>query len=309
MTQFPATLVVGYDFSDTAAEAASVAFSLAEKIGARVRAVMVIERRYERRIAKHGHLFVDGRQEGDHESPAEWATEIVGVRLEEELRAQCPVGVQLDLEVARGKPFGELLRVAQAAKAEMILIGGTGLSRAEQWVLGSTAERLARRSVIPTLVVRRGSIWEPRRILCPVDFSDAARLAFHKALWLARLTEATVRVLHVVAGTEARELETLGLLNRNDVKRYFEVTRMGAEQQMERLVGEVALEGLTLEQEILYGRPHEKIIEYAQQSEADLIVMGSLGRNQISDLLIGNTTERVLRKMPCSVLTVKPEPG
>lgn len=301
------TILVAYDFSEPATEAARVAFSIAEKKGCGVRAVLVVERRYERRISEHGHLFFDGQKDASKASTVERIKKIVRGRMEAELRSLCPPGVKLDIDVTRGKPFKEILRSAEASGAGMIVIGGTGMSRADQWVIGSTAERLARRSVIPTLIVRRGSTWEPLKILCPLDFSEAAKLAFDEALWLTQLTGASLHVLHVVAGTEAQELQTLGLLNRSDVQRYFRDTQALAEQRLDRFLEGINVEGIVLEQEVVHGRPHEKINLYAQETGIDLIVMGSVGRNEIADLLIGNTTERVLREMVCSVLAVKPE--
>ncbi|MFH2008195.1 MAG: universal stress protein [bacterium] len=300
------TIVVGYDFSGAATEAARVAFAIAQKTRSRVHAVLVMERRYERQLVEHADTFFSSRGGSSKESAVQRAKEHLQARLEVNLRALRPSGVPLGVEVARGKPFKEILRVAVEVEAGLIAVGATGISKTEQWVLGSTAERLARRSTIPTLVVRRDSQWEPRRILCPVDYSPGSETAFAEALWLARITGASLHVLHVIAGTEAAELETLGLLNRNDVKRYFEVTRQRAEREMESFLAGVDLEGVSLERQILHGRPHGTITAHAREIDADVIVMGGLGRNEISDLLIGNTTERVLRTMPCSMLTVKP---
>ena len=301
------TILVGFDFSGAAMEAARVAFAIAQKTRSRVRAVLVMERRYERQLVEHEDLFVDGRHGGGREAAVQRATELVEARMEVALRALRPAGVPFDIEVARGKPFTEILRIAADVEAGLLALGATGISKVERWVLGSTTERLVRRSPIPTLVVRREARWEPRRILCPVDFSAGAGIALAKAIWLARMTGASLRVLHVVAGTEAAELETLGLLNRQDVKRYFEVTRQQAEHELAAFLAGVDSAGIALERQILHGRPHEIIISHAQEIDADLIVIGSLGRNEITDMLIGNTTERVLRRMPCSVLSVKPD--
>ena len=62
--------------------------------------------------------------------------------------------------------------------------------------------------------------------------------------------------------------------------------------------------GLTLTK-VLNGVPFVEIIRYARESEMDLIVMGTHGRTGLGHLLIGSVTERVVRKSPCPVLTVK----
>ena len=48
------------------------------------------------------------------------------------------------------------------------------------------------------------------------------------------------------------------------------------------------------------------IAEYARQVEADLVVLGTKGRTNLRYVLLGSTVERLLRDVPCSVLTVKP---
>jgi nucleotide-binding universal stress UspA family protein len=55
------------------------------------------------------------------------------------------------------------------------------------------------------------------------------------------------------------------------------------------------------------GEPHYVIPEFVVSEGIDVLVMGTVARGGISAMLIGNTAERVLRKLPCSVLTVKPD--
>jgi len=53
------------------------------------------------------------------------------------------------------------------------------------------------------------------------------------------------------------------------------------------------------------GRPFAEIIAYAREHEIDMIVMGTHGRGAIAHMLLGSTTEKVVRKAPCAVLTVR----
>ena len=55
------------------------------------------------------------------------------------------------------------------------------------------------------------------------------------------------------------------------------------------------------------GEPEDVIPEFVVAEGIDLVVMGTVARNGIAGMLLGNTAERGLRKLPCSVLTVKPE--
>jgi nucleotide-binding universal stress UspA family protein len=57
--------------------------------------------------------------------------------------------------------------------------------------------------------------------------------------------------------------------------------------------------------EVAYGRPFAEIISFAREKQVDLIVMGTHGRGAIAHVLLGSTTEKVVRKAPCAVLTVR----
>ena len=54
------------------------------------------------------------------------------------------------------------------------------------------------------------------------------------------------------------------------------------------------------------GDPCQMIIDYVDKNDIDLIVMGTIGRSGLSGLLIGNTAERVIDRVNCSVLAIKP---
>ena len=57
---------------------------------------------------------------------------------------------------------------------------------------------------------------------------------------------------------------------------------------------------------VLVGRPAEEICQYAKEVDADMIVIGARGHSQLAQLLIGSTTEGVVRQAQCAVLTVRP---
>jgi nucleotide-binding universal stress UspA family protein len=63
--------------------------------------------------------------------------------------------------------------------------------------------------------------------------------------------------------------------------------------------------GLTAETTVTTGRPSQTIVDHAKDGGFDLIVMGTHGRTGLSHVVMGSIAERVLRKAPCPVLTVK----
>jgi nucleotide-binding universal stress UspA family protein len=60
---------------------------------------------------------------------------------------------------------------------------------------------------------------------------------------------------------------------------------------------------------VLVGTPHEVIIDYAKKIDADIVIMGTYGRSGLSRVLLGSTTERVIRRVHCPVLPIHSEPS
>jgi universal stress protein A len=142
-----------------------------------------------------------------------------------------------------------------------------------------------------------------KSILCPVDFSETSDLAARYALAFARMNGASLTLLHVVAPPMTALPGEAGLLAvpQADIQEITEActTRLAA------IVEGIGDEGVPIEYQVVSGVPFLEIARFAGEHEIDLIVMGSRGRTGLSHLLIGSVAERVLRKAPCPVLTVK----
>ena len=142
-----------------------------------------------------------------------------------------------------------------------------------------------------------------QKILCPIDFSDCADHALRYATALAENFGAELTLLHVVAPVVAAlpgETSLPGVLQ-TDIDELVEACR----ERLEQTVGKLAASGLAVQHQVLNGVPFIEIIRYARDSETDLIIMGTHGRTGLGHLLIGSVAERVVRKSPCPVLTIK----
>ena len=142
-----------------------------------------------------------------------------------------------------------------------------------------------------------------KRILCPVDFSDSSDHAMRYAAALAGTFGADLTLLHVVAPVVAAlpgETALPDMLQTN-IDELVEACR----KRLELTVDTLAADGLTVQHKVVNGVPFIEIIRYAREAETDLIVMGTHGRTGLGHLLIGSVAERVVRKAPCPVLTVK----
>jgi nucleotide-binding universal stress UspA family protein len=137
------------------------------------------------------------------------------------------------------------------------------------------------------------------RVLVPLDFSDPSQ----------RLLEAARRVLapagnltllHVVEGLPIVTEGTFGIYpHRRDIEKIKELSQ-------QKLDGYArGLAGLSVSTRVLEGKPATTILEEIARLDCDLVVMGTHGRTHLDHLLIGSVTERVLRRAPCAVLTVR----
>jgi nucleotide-binding universal stress UspA family protein len=136
-----------------------------------------------------------------------------------------------------------------------------------------------------------------RRILVPVDFSQTSEAALRYGVELAHAFKARLHLLHVPEHPgEAAEAEyPIGL---------FETMQNAAHDRLSHFLTEEAANELRPQCSMRLGTPSEEIVNYADEHEIDLIVMGTHGRTGVARVLLGSVAEKVVRKAPCPVLTV-----
>ena len=140
---------------------------------------------------------------------------------------------------------------------------------------------------------------EIKRILCPVDFSDASAHAIDQAIALAGWCKARITALHVHAPATVA-LAGLPVLE-------------GLDADLSRVRDETAARfraatdaGIGVDVLVDVGEPAGRILDRADALSADVIVMGTHGASGFQHLVLGSVTEKVLRKARCAVLTVPP---
>jgi nucleotide-binding universal stress UspA family protein len=143
------------------------------------------------------------------------------------------------------------------------------------------------------------------RILVAVDFSSHSARALEIATDLAHRFDSAVTILHVYepniyAGPGSYMVPT------STYDRARPAVLATLEQQLERNSEDLHTAGVRdVETALLQGTPYDQIVEYARDNDHDLIVLGTHGRTGIRRALLGSVAERVVRKAPCAVLTVR----
>ncbi|MFN4769004.1 MAG: universal stress protein [Candidatus Kapaibacterium sp.] len=142
-------------------------------------------------------------------------------------------------------------------------------------------------------------------ILLPVDFSPCSRHAQEYAADFAARYNADLHLLYVV-----EPLAAFTAADGVEQSVYFDVMQRLREQStvlMQESQRELESLGLKVSAQIREGRPADVITEYASQNKIDLICMSTHGRSGLNHVLLGSTTEHVLRRSHCPVFVVRCE--
>jgi nucleotide-binding universal stress UspA family protein len=197
-----------------------------------------------------------------------------------------------------GSEAATILETASDQDATLIVMathGRTGLSR---FVFGSVAEKVLRAADTPLLLIRSYAAAAPgaprtapgempfKRILLPVDGSEASLSILPHVIDLAKRVGSSVLVLGVV-----------------------EPTREGKEGEGDPLIRiaskRLSDAGIPVDPVVRLGDPASEILDAAKRHEADLIAMSTHGRSGPSRWVLGSVTEKVLRAAPVPMLVVR----
>jgi nucleotide-binding universal stress UspA family protein len=271
------------DFSDTSNQALAQALVIAGWYGATVTVLHVIP---------DGHVMktIERRRRED---------ELAG------LTAGVP-DVAVTVRFETGQVVATIVGCAANLDADLIVMGSHGANGFERLLLGSVTDEVLRKAACPVLVVPpHANAHAPlpfRHLLCPVDFSPASRTGLALACSMAQEADADLTLLHVLDLPPENELITTGPFA------YPECREHG-----ERNAG-IVLKGLipndlrtshppaTL---VAVGKPYREILRIAAEQSVDLIVSGVHGRHALDQLIFGSTTNQVIRRSTCPVLSVR----
>lgn len=144
-----------------------------------------------------------------------------------------------------------------------------------------------------------------KRILAPTDFSECARPALDYAIFLARRLGARVDVLNVWELPINVVPDWLVQVPGEPAQPVSALVRGGAALQLELLINELRVSFENVHGRLERGDPTETIARVAAHDKFDLIVMGTHGRTGLAHMWSGSVAEKVLRRAPCPVMSVR----
>jgi len=227
-----------------------------------------------------------------------------------------PAAAVLPIEVIINNRIVGLLGLARRDKADLIVMGAFGTRRPDVG-FGTVATACLRKSAADVLLVRDTQPGPFKAIIAAVDFSPTSARALARAAMFAAEDGAELHVLHVFAApwlqisyAETRPLIPLippmmPLITPQMEKDY----RDGLERQLAEFARPVADAHPDLRlRTVCYDTSTHRsgIVDYAKSASADLIVLGTRGRTNLRDILLGSTAEKTLAASHCSILAVKP---
>lgn len=138
------------------------------------------------------------------------------------------------------------------------------------------------------------------RILFPTDFSDVARKALSVVKELRTAGAQEVVTLHVI---DQRSIDTLSEFSALSAPAVD--LEKSATIDMDKVDSELREAGFTVEHKIVQGIPLTEILKTAEEEKVSAIVIGSHGKSNIAEMLLGSVSEKVVRKAEQPVLVVK----
>jgi nucleotide-binding universal stress UspA family protein len=212
----------------------------------------------------------------------------------------------MDVLIDGGHAANAILAQASALPADLVVIGTHGFGGFEHLLLGSVTEKVLRKAACPVLTVpphaRMTSSLPFKRLLCPVDFSEPSLAALELALSFAEEGDADLTILYVFERSADQE----PLTNRPIVApEYLHEVEAEFTARLHALVPQNVGDSCRPQARTAHGKPYREILGIATEDQADLIVMGVHGRNALDLMLFGSTTNQVVRRATCPVLTLR----
>ena len=228
---------------------------------------------------------------------------------------------QMTLIFKFGNPIVEIIKEAIRGGHDLVIKAASGNKTFKDHLFGNIAVKLMRKCPCPVLIVKPSEGVSFQKILAPVD-PKAVREETNKtgehedlicrkildiSIFMARVENSHLDIFHcwflpgetlLASGRTRIDPDKL-----NHMKMLAKKTHT---QRINSLTEEYDLSDIIHSVVVRKGDPGDMIVDYADKNEIDLIVMGTIGRSGMSGLIIGNTAEKVIERVNCSVLAIKP---
>jgi nucleotide-binding universal stress UspA family protein len=208
-------------------------------------------------------------------------------------------------EVLTGDPAAVILETAEAEDIDLIIMSTHGYTGLDYFIMGSVTQRVLRHAPCPVLVVRKRQTFG--KLMITLDGSELAETALGPGMAMAELFNSAV--------TLTRVKEPQNQPSREMVSQLEGIESGFGEHLLEDYYGSV--DSYLVKQQLmsssrpvkttsLHGDAAAEIAKYTQQENIDLLVMATHGRTGIRRWVYGSVAEKVLQRVDCAVLLIRP---
>lgn len=141
------------------------------------------------------------------------------------------------------------------------------------------------------------------RLLVPIDFSANSKNALLYSSALAQPFDAELHLLYVIEPIIYSPDFSMGQIALPSIDTHEMEVR--SREEMQKLVKTQLPDSIRSKITVRIGKPFSEIIDYAKQEDIDVIVISSHGHSSVEHILFGSTSEKVVKKAPCPVLTLR----
>lgn len=210
-------------------------------------------------------------------------------------------GFQLGNKIKNfGSPVEGILEQIEAENYDLVLLGSHGKKGIQKW-LGSVSRQVISNSQVPVFVSKKKTT--NKKILLTVDGSEQSFNAIKKAVNLLDFKEKEMYIISVKENPELLPMEaTLDKNWLDSIEKQQKIHATKAINSAKTITDEAGIE--IQNEAILTGNPAQKIMDFVEKEKIDLVVMGARTKTDLSKLLLGSVSKRVLENVSCDVMVV-----
>ncbi|HXY36421.1 MAG TPA: universal stress protein [Planctomycetaceae bacterium] len=216
-------------------------------------------------------------------------------------------GVNARPKTGVGIPWQEICREVKSEAYDLVIAGTRDLGHVGRILFGSTGMKLLRNCSAPVWITRPGLRDERFEILVPSDFSAASLEALRFALEIGRFAHGCIHLLHVVHEPIAPPVWYGYAPPQEMVVDYIAKRRAELKKRLHDQLAQVSDRSadVGVRVHIIEGQPDEAILQAIDDLNINLVVMGTAARTGVPRVVLGNTAERLVSHMRCSLVAVR----
>jgi nucleotide-binding universal stress UspA family protein len=281
-------ILVAIDFKATEQAEIDHAINLAKMHQAKLTFMSVIPE-----LSRDAHLEISAM------SPEQRLERQLEQRMEQlEMVSQCAIqntGIETECVTVSGTPSVEIIKQIMRNKHDLLMIAEReNNSIIKNKLMGSTARELLRKAPCPVLAVHPKCLGDYKRVMATINVNE------QKGVDSETLNQTIVSNATFIAEAEKSNLSIMSIIPSQADKTVY----------MEKIKSCLNSNNVTIADDNIHlevGEPAQAIIDSTLTHKIDLLVMGMLSRTGIQGFFIGNTVEKVLDTVECSILTIKPD--